>query len=830
MQKFIFSNLTGSHGWPRNTARLNAVDDSPYGPIIASEVTMPRIKFLLFSALVFFCSAVSGTEFAHQLSVEERESISQRQLLHRQSSIRESYELKSINAAALVDASKKAGQTVSMSTMGSSLTFEFVRLETSAYEGVVHWIGTVAGYPESRVRFTIDGDSIFGGESDEPMASRVAGVIQFNDKSYSLRPMGSASAHVIYASDAASRTGLRLDADSKDEYRARYLEAMGIRKDLLENRDSSTYSIGMGGVTTGITDLASDITRGFTFESEADLPALLKLLGPYIPLIGSESFELREVLGDGEGGHAYDFVEYIDGTLVAGPHLRIFVDGETNEVTQMIGSVEPDRGFSKAPKIDSAAALQLALESAHKMVPRSSFQPAREEPHLVFVRNPRGSKSPVSIAWAIYLHDGEMVELFLVNGETGAVTRNIQIEYGDVQICDAEDSGFSFKCHIRTPVWDENGVCQQAQSKCNLPKFAVPKDVARGNLDMWEDLIGPNCCLSVGLGGLLDVMVNSDLPGDFSVTAPGLYVKGVFDTGLSQIPYETIALQKNSGSDSDPDLIAHEMGHAIHDARSPATRALGAGGTTAENRQTNAVKEGIADINAIIYENYIKSPPFNSPNWESSGRILSEERVFPDDLSSIPGSRHENGRILSYAFHQLVVRSNGVSFDSAARLFLKSLLVLNDADNNDSLSFDEVRQAMIATATTQTQRNAINDAFAAAGISFTPGGGGGGGSTAPPVGGSGTPNAPSFVNGSLQTSCSNGVSIHQNTWGSAGSATQYDVWYSLDSLNYIYSFSRSGTSALTQNTVDVDVKVNACNSSGCSILSLDSYSQGYYCN
>lgn len=118
-----------------------------------------------------------------------------------------------------------------------------------------------------------------------------------------------------------------------------------------------------------------------------------------------------------------------------------------------------------------------------------------------------------------------------------------------------------------------------------LSEFKVPNEVSRENIDMRKDLIETNCCLSVGIGGRLDVMVNSDIQTVFGSPplAVGVYATGTFDAGFTLIPYETIGIDKGSGFQDDPDVTGHKMGHALHHARSPITFSLGTRGTLSTN-------------------------------------------------------------------------------------------------------------------------------------------------------------------------------------------------------------------------------------------------------
>lgn len=98
----------------------------------------------------------------------------------------------------------------------------------------------------------------------------------------------------------------------------------------------------------------------------------------------------------------------------------------------------------------------------------------------------------------------------------------------------------------------------------------------------------------------------------------------------------------------------------------------------------------------------------------------------------------------------------------------------------------------------------------------------------PSGGGSGIPFAPSFVTG-IFTGCYQTISLYSNSWGASSGASHYNVYHSTTGAGYIYSFSTSFPSSSTYNTTNVFVKVSACNSSGCSGLSTNSFHQLHLC-
>jgi hypothetical protein len=374
------------------------------------------------------------------------------------------HDLQDVDASTFIRASRNSSETVSLQLLGTHVDVSFVRTETHPLEGVIHWIGTIDGAADSYVRITIDSSSLFGSSTDS-LTSRVAGIILLEGNTYALRPVGESGAHVVYQLKDVAAKGLRLDVGGEAEQKARFVEALGRRHDLLQSRPKDSYSIGRGGAATGIKEMSADITRHFTFESEADLPELLELISPYVPLIGAESFEFEEIMIGAESFELneimdsnikptyYDFTQYIDGIRVVGAGLRIFVDKATNEVTHIIGPLIPDLGFSRIPKISSADALQKALDWADSNLSHRTWRPSMHDSSLVFVRNGVERKSPVSIAWAIWVIDGEYgedgwdAELLYVNGESGAVEREAQVIADQVQICDANEAGFQKFCH-----------------------------------------------------------------------------------------------------------------------------------------------------------------------------------------------------------------------------------------------------------------------------------------------------------------------------------------------------------------------------------------------
>ncbi len=186
---------------------------------------------------------------------------------------------------------------------------------------------------------------------------------------------------------------------------------------------------------------------------------------------------------------------------------------------------------------------------------------------------------------------------------------------------------------------------------------------------------------------------------------------------------------------------------------------------------------------------------------------------------SATNSSYENGKILGHVFYELFNQNNAVNFKTASQIFLRAIGNLNDVNGNKGVSFDEFKTAMLEVAETSVLlQKAIQNAFADVKI----------GSQSNVE----LSSPPSSVNGYITTACDteNMISKHTVTWPNVSGANYYNVWYSPDNFNYIYSFSTTALSAPTYNRLNVDVKVSTCNDSTCGIQSEDSYFQQYFCS
>lgn len=727
----------------------------------------------------------------------------------------------------------------SMAVDGEELTFEFDELVTPKYGGVVHWLGHVEGKPGSRVRFTLPSSAIFSNNPDDLQAEAgVSGTISVGNKTYRVRPAGR-NLQVIYevADDSPSLSRMEVGGDDvRAERKARRLEAQGLRFDKLKGIDPETYSIGRRGVLTRIDMEEAKWLDNMTFRSERDFDTLMEELGPMLPLVGDERFVFENKGYSAEHVY-YDFIQYIGDIPVVNARIRVFVSNDSDRALRVHSKIYQDMGLASTPRVNQGVAIDTALAHLKKQRGFESFEPVTVDAMRMYIQSHSERGDPLKLAWSIWMSDGQFNRQVVVDGETGEVLPSVTVHYGQVKVCDRNDhpNYFNFSCLFKQPVYDSASQCADP-SRCNLPKFKVPRDVALENHTIWEENIGPNCCGDVGINGVIDIVVDSDINADFSptpspnpVTVEAIYANGSYSVGPgSSRPYRTIGITPAGAGDTE--LVAHEMGHAILHAVNPDVHNMSRPTLESVDRITRAVKEGIADINALIHKNAQKTPPYSNPSWVVLTRNMSVRKTFPTNVV-IPANDYETGRILGYAFYRLVSNSNGVDFKAAGRIFHRSLEEITDDDNNSGISFEEVRRAMVKAASTAAEKAAVNEAFQDAGIVFTPSNGGSSSPSGPPSGGSGTVSAPGFVNGSVTTACStNAVSFHTNVWGSSTGASVYDVYYSLDSFTYQYGFSEFATSAPTYNTVDVWVKVSSCNGSGCSVLSSDNYFQEYFCN
>lgn len=93
------------------------------------------------------------------------------------------------------------------------------------------------------------------------------------------------------------------------------------------------------------------------------------------------------------------------------------------------------------------------------------------------------------------------------------------------------------------------------------------------------------------------------------------------------------------------------------------------------------------------------------------------------------------------------------------------------------------------------------------------------------------PSPPALVNGS-QLNCTGGYSYHTVVWSPSTNASAYGG-YLRDPNGVTYThkhvFSKNTSAAVAFTNYNTDAKFSACNNSGCSGLSLDSYPMPHFC-
>lgn len=571
----------------------------------------------------------------------------------------------------------------------------------------------------------------------------------------------------------------------------------------------------------------ASVTGNTLVYSEKDLPAVVEKLAPIIPLIGSEQFVFRSKRVSADTV-VYDMHQTINGLYVLGRNLRIFFDRNTNQVVDILSSAAPDKGYSSKHRLSQDQAIAKAINgSSHLNIKDDNA--IETDSTLVYQWQGNGHDIELGLYWAVSIMvDGHALDIMLV-AEDGTVRSTRQVVPLKAEVC--SESNAMQGMHCTSPTINPDGTCNVSPSSiCSQPNVRDPYDTTLANGAMWDDLLSSGCC-EIGVGGEQTIIYDSDFAvrfPDSSGGEPAFVVSSVGAPGSGigiRIPVETIVINKNSSIGSSEEAISHELGHALHYHLARDAFLTDNSATPEVQFEHHSVREGIADINAIIFENYQQSPPFNFPNWEIVGRVLSEQATYPNDMEWPNGSLHDSGRILGHAFYELVSNNNGVDFRTAATLFYRSLEVLSDLDSNLGISFDEVRAAMVRVGNA-SQDAAINEAFADAGVAPVSDGSSGGGS-----GGSnnGALSAPGNVSGYLINSCTENFTTTYNiNWSSVSGATFYHVYYFWNGT-YTYAGSTTQTSQSIYTRINTHAKIQACNANGCSAISSDSFTTHYLC-
>lgn len=732
------------------------------------------------------------------------------------------------NIKVLVDKEMRKGDEIKLLTNNTRKDLVFEYYDIPNFGGVVHWVGKVKGKPESYVRISVDDKSLFA-ESGSEHSALVAGVIRFGDKLYRIRPAGDGKHVAFYKPNNKRNEFLKLNNADRGEKSARLIEAKGIRYDLLKDVDKSAYTVGISGILTSmeIPVVGLSTTK---IRSEYDLIPIIEELRSYIPLVGSETFKLRDISRYGDGRKSYEFDEYINGIRVKAQGLKFFVDAQNNLV-RVAGSTLPDLSYTVSSKFSELEISKKIKDfvKTNKFLRTKDLYLSSSTFEVIDRFYSSGEKDIVELYWEVYVPgkgDSDAGVGILVNVESGEVSYGPIVKTINVRVCDGSTHNVDY-CQ-RDTIIDYDGLCLKTPDFCQSDLVQTPLRNVKGVADMWEDLLGAGCCDEVGIGGAIDVKVKSDISATFPML-PTTAVGAHFSRYLPRRREfkETIFIE--DGFEENKDVAAHEMGHAFIFSKNSTFAEMGSDGSISVNRVTSSIQEGVSDIMAVIYKNYDKAQPFSNPTWTVVGRDLSIQKKYPDDISPLDSEIYNNGLILGHAFYELVTANNGVDFRTAAKILIKAADDVVDIDMDKGISFAEFQRAMSSAATTQAQKAAVDAAFADVGVSFG-NNTGSGGSNAPPTGRPGSPSAPSQVSGFVTNTCSGIYSHHTLNWSSTSNTSYYGVWYSVDNLNYHYSFTVPTATANTINSVNVDVKVNSCNSIGCSLLSTDSYFQDYLCS
>jgi hypothetical protein len=260
-------------------------------------------------------------------------------------------------------------------------------------------------------------------------------------------------------------------------------------------------------------------------------------------------------------------------------------------------------------------------------------------------------------------------------------------------------------------------------------------------------------------------------------------------------------------------VMAHELAHH-HQA---------VFGAAMDNGLRGALGEGLADAVAADM----------TGNWNPYDGLLADdddERDLAADklLTEYPQAEiHASGQIFGNMIYR-IKNQPGVSAQARAKLILNTYDFLRPDYGGNPSQYDliDVYDAMIDAAGTDTAlKQAISNVWtqmagpAGSGSGDSGSGGPSGGVPPPPS----APPAPAFVDG-YKTSCSGSSVVYKTYWTPVFGATSYDVYYRFLGFpgSYLYEQTWFVTDVYSVASVDVEVKIKACNANGCSWLSVDS--------
>lgn len=660
--------------------------------------------------------------------------------------------------------------------------------------------------------------------ADGSSFAQVAGMIITDGKTVKLRPAGIEDYHILYEvkgkkekKEKKDKFLLQLNKKSKSEAKARWVEAKGIQRDFLAEMPEASFSIGIRGSLTGLQkDLLVGEIGQLEIMGESDLQRAVEVLTPYYGLTGSETFAFKHQVSRA-GNDIYELSQSINGVNIIGGNLRLYVSKTSHKITRVRGSLLADKGFATEPIISEEDAKSLALDYMITNRGGLGVQFEAFEAGLFYSFAHSSKSDALQLNWGFEIHrNGNPVNV-LVDTDSGEVTVMEIVEEltPRARVCEGkgDSSSETTNCDNHQVIIGAYNDCLAArQQLCSQARYTVPRDTVLASGAMWEDLMSTGCC-AVGVGGIQDIVINVDLD---SPTALGnYYALRSFYGGNWKA---TMRISK-SASPTNKEITEHEMGHALFFHLAPEeVRWLGNSGSNAVKREHKAVKEGVAHINAIVQKNYGRYPKFSSPTWIYTGWDISNHKVYEDDFINSDDQEHENGLILANAFYELVIQDNGVSFQQASTLFFESIAEFDDINNDQGLSFSEVRAAMeVIAGSNQNTLNAVQNAWGYVGVGSS---GSGGCALEAPYG---------PINATSESCNNDGTSVWTIYWGDrCPSATSYyELWYSQpDGTSYVKegNVSKPATTPVTVGVIingdDARVKVKSCNASNqCSSLS-----------
>ncbi len=330
--------------------------------------------------------------------------------------------------------------------------------------------------------------------------------------------------------------------------------------------------------------------------------------------------------------------------------------------------------------------------------------------------------------------------------------------------------------------------------------FTTANELSRN----WESITAADpinrCCEILGFGDVVSIIL--DTPAAINGASFNTTSKAILfgPTGPTNMAYIT-------------DVLIHEFMHAYWFDYN------------FENYQENhfgrSLMEGLGDVMSAAYK--LKHPGGTDLPWiwgDSGGSLpvnLRRDMTVDRDFSYVDanqGNHHEAGKAFGNYFYRLY-RDSGMSAD---RLMLLTLVVadeVNDAEG-DGLDIEDFQEAVFA-AVAYTESALFNQVLSTW-LSMNP--------SPNPI-----PSPPALVDGS-PLHCSGGFSYYTVFWSPSSNTSAYGG-YLRDPNGVTYTqkhvFSQDTTASVAFANYNTDAKFSACNGSGCSGLSLDSFPMPHFC-